>query len=146
MQEVRPGLRRGLSYDPMVSYGLLLLSVAAPADTSLALQTAARARIARDSGAVVAVVLRDPVSGITLELNPTMRFHAASTMKVGVLLELGRRIDAKELRWSDSLPIKNSFASIVDGSDYTLDRNSDSDSTVYAAIGSRWSIRQLANR
>lgn len=130
----------------MLSYGLLLLASAAAGDTTLALQSAARARIARDTGAVVAVVLRDPVSGLSLDLNPDLRFHAASTMKVGVLLELGRRIDAGQLRWTDSLPIKNSFASIVDGSDYTLDRGSDSDSTVYLAIGQRWPVRQLATR
>jgi beta-lactamase class A len=129
----------------MLTSLLFLIATAAP-DTSAALQTSARARIAKDSGAVVGVMLRDPVSGLTLELNPALRFHAASTMKLGVLLELGRRIDAGELHWSDSLPIKNSFASIVDGSAYTLDPASDSDSTVYAAIGKRWSLRQLATR
>jgi beta-lactamase class A len=130
----------------MLPLALLLLAAGEAPDTSAALQTAARARIARDSGAVVAVVLQDPVSGLSLELNPDVRFHAASTMKLGVLLELGRRIDAGELRWNDSLPIKNEFASIVDGSEYSLDKGSDSDSTVYAAVGSRWSLRQLATR
>ena len=130
----------------MLPLALLLLAASGAPDTSAALQTAARARIARDSGAVVAVVLQDPVSGLSLELNPDVRFHAASTMKLGVLLELGRRIDAGELRWNDSLPIKNEFASIVDGSGYSLDKGSDSDSTVYAAVGSRWSLRQLATR
>ena len=130
----------------MLPLALLLLAASGASDTSAALQTAARARIARDSGAVVAVVLQDPVSGLSLELNPDVRFHAASTMKLGVLLELGRRIDAGELRWNDSLPIKNEFASIVDGSAYFLDKGSDSDSTVYAAVGSRWSLRQLATR
>jgi beta-lactamase class A len=130
----------------MPTAALLLLVAAIAPDTSLALQLSARARIAKDSGAVVGVVLRDPVSGLRLELNPALRFHAASTMKIGVLLELGRRVDARELAWSDSLAIKNEFASIVDGSVYTLDATSDSDSTVYAAIGKRWSLRQLATR
>ncbi|HEV8598385.1 MAG TPA: serine hydrolase [Gemmatimonadales bacterium] len=130
----------------MLALGLLILAASGAADTTIALQTAARARVARDSGAVVAVVLQDPVSGLSLELNPDVRFHAASTMKLGVLLELGRRIDAGELHWNDSLPIKNAFASIVDGSTYALDQGSDSDSTVYAAIGARWSLRQLATR
>ncbi len=111
-----------------------------------ALQSAVSARIAQESGATVAVFLRDPVTGLRLEQNPDLRFHAASTMKVAVLIELGRRIDAGALRWDDSLPVKNQFASIVDGSPYTLDPASDSDSTVYAAIGTRWTIRQLATR
>jgi beta-lactamase class A len=130
----------------MLALALALLTASGTADTTAALQAAARARIARDSGAVVAVLLRDPVSGLTLELNPALRFHAASTMKVPVLIELGRRIDAGELHWDDSLPIRNQFASIVDGSPYTLNPAEDGDSTVYAAIGSRWTLLHLATR
>jgi beta-lactamase class A len=110
------------------------------------LQQAIRDRIAQDAGAQVAVVARDPVSGFQFDLEPDLRFHAASTMKIAVLIELGRRIDAGELSWTDSLPIRNRFASIVDGSPYELDPASDSDSTVYAAIGSRWTLRRLATR
>src|ERR1044071_6503383 len=94
----------------------------------------------------VAVVARDPVSGLVLEINPDLRFHAASTMKVGVLIELARRVDARELRWTDSIPVKNEFTSLADGSPFTLDRNDDGDSTMYAAIGTRVSLRQLATR
>jgi len=124
---------------------LLLISAVAP-DTGSGLRAAVRDRIARDSGALVAVVLRDPVSGLALNLNPDLRFHAASTMKIPVLVELARKIDAGELQWTDSVPIRNQFASIVDGSGYTLDRGDDSDSTVYQAIGTRWTLRQLATR
>jgi beta-lactamase class A len=146
MQEARRRLQMtGYLSRMLIAAALFLVATAVP-DTNAALQSSARARIAKDSGAVVAVVLRDPVSGLTLELNPALRFHAASTMKLGVLLELGRRIDAHDLGWTDSLPIKNAFASIVDGSAYALDPTSDSDSTVYAAIGARWSLRQLATR
>ena len=130
----------------MTTLTLLLTLAAVATDTSRALQAAARTRIAADSGAVVAVVLRDPVSGLTLELRPAFRFHAASTMKIGVLIELGRRIDAGELRWTDSLTLRNQFSSIVDGSPYTLDAGSDSDSTVYLALGTRWTLRHLAER
>src|SRR4029079_1824761 len=86
----------------MLALTLTLLAAARPADSSAALQRAMQDRIARDSGAVAAVVLRDPVSGLRLALTPALRFHAASTMKLGVLLELGRRIDAGELGWDDS--------------------------------------------
>jgi beta-lactamase class A len=53
-------------------------------------------------------------------------------------------VDAAELRWSDSIPVHNAFASIVDGSAYALDRSGDADTTVYAAIGGRLSLRHLA--
>lgn len=110
------------------------------------LQRAIADRIAEEPGATVAVVVRDPFSPIVIDREPDLRFHAASTMKLGVLIELGRRIDAGELSWNDSLPVHNRFASIVDGSPYQLDAGSDSDSTVYAAIGRKWTVRQLATR
>lgn len=110
------------------------------------LQRALADRIAQEPGASVAVVVRDPVSRVRIDIAPDLRFHAASTMKLGVLIELGRRIDAGELGWNDSLPVHNQFASIVDGSPYQLDAGSDSDSTVYAAIGKKWTVRQLATR
>ena len=110
------------------------------------LQRALTDRIAQETGATVAVVVRDPVSRVRIDQNPDLRFHAASTMKLGILIELGRRIDAGEIGWNDSLPVHSQFASIVDGSPYQLDAGSDSDSTVYAAIGQRWSVRQLATR
>jgi beta-lactamase class A len=110
------------------------------------LQQAIDERIAAEPGAAVAVVVRDPVSRVRIDREPDLRFHAASTMKLGVLIELGRRIDAGEIRWNDSLPVHSEFASIVDGSPYRLEAGSDSDSTVYAAIGTKWSVRQLATR
>ncbi len=110
------------------------------------LHRAILARIERDSGATVGVALFDPVSGLRIEHQDALRFHAASTMKVAVLIELGRRIDGGELRWTDSVPVTNRFASIVDGSPYQLDSESDSDSTVFRAIGTHWSLRRLATR
>jgi len=45
----------------------------------------------------------------------------------------------------DSLSVANSFNSIVDGSPYSLDIGEDSDDAIYAAIGSKMSIRQLTH-
>jgi beta-lactamase class A len=114
-----------------------------PADS---LRAALLERIGRDSGATVAVALRDPVGGLTVLVNPDIRFHAASTMKVPVLMALGRRVDAGSLSWDDSVPVVNRFASIVDGSPYQLTAGDDSDSTLYGAAGQRRSVRYLAER
>ena len=103
-------------------------------------------RIARNSGATVAVALRDPVSGFMVLINPDLRFHAASTMKVPVLMALGRRVDSGALSWGDSVTVVNRFASIVDGSPYELSAGDDSDSTMYAALGQRRTVKQLAER
>jgi beta-lactamase class A len=125
---------------------LLILAAAAGPGPADSLRAAILERIVRDSGATVAVFLSDPASGFLVAVNPDLRFHAASTMKLPVLLELGRRIDAGEMRWTDSIPVKNSFASIVDGSPFSLDRSGDGDTTVYGFIGRRLPLRQLAHR
>jgi beta-lactamase class A len=125
---------------------LLILAAATGPGPADSLRAVILERVLRDSGATVAVFLSDPVSTLLVAVNPDLRFHAASTMKLPVLLELGRRIDAGEMRWTDSIPVKNSFASIVDGSPYSLDRSGDGDTTVYGSIGMQLPLRQLAHR
>jgi beta-lactamase class A len=95
---------------PLVILALAVLPPTTSPAQSKELQSTVAARIARDSGAVVSVYLYDPVSKLRLEHQVDLRFHAASTMKLAVLIELGRQIDAGELRWTDSLPIRNRFA------------------------------------
>jgi len=101
------------------------------------------ARIAKDT-ASAGVALVDLATGDTLGVNPLRRFHAASTMKVPVLIELARRIDAGDFHWNDSLTVVNRFHSIVDGSEYSLNLDDDSDSTLYSITGRRVPIRTLA--
>src|SRR6185312_2876332 len=59
-------------------------------------------RIAEVNGAVVGVAFHDLESGRALYLNADDSFHAASTMKVPVMIELFRRVDAGKLRLDDS--------------------------------------------
>jgi beta-lactamase class A len=73
-----------------------------------------------------------------------LRFHAASTMKVPVLIELARRVEAGELAWNDPWQVRNRFASIVDGSPYALSPADDSDSTLYAQEGRAVPVGELA--
>ena len=95
---------------------------------------------------VVAVAFLQPATGRHAWLGADQRIHAASTMKVPVLIELARRIDAGELRWTDSLPVENHFTSIADSSGYALDPTDDSDSLVYTWIGQRRPVEELARR
>jgi len=67
-------------------------------------------------------------------------------MKVPVLIELFRRIDAGALRLDQGILLVNEFASIVDGSHYSLDAGDDSDSSAYKAIGRRLTVRELIER
>jgi beta-lactamase class A len=95
------------------------------------------------SGAEVAVAARTLDGGETLLIRPDETFHAASTMKVPVMIELFAQAGQGRLRLDDPLPVRNQFASIMDGSPYALDPAEDSDQEVYRAVGSSLTLRQL---
>lgn len=102
-----------------------------------------RARIAQDTAAV-GVVYRDPARHDGVAIKPLLRFHAASTMKVPVLIELARQVDRGEHRWDEPVTVRNEFKSIVDGSPYHLDAGDDSDSTLYRFEGQAVPLSRLA--
>jgi beta-lactamase class A len=89
----------------------------------------------------LALLPLDGRDGFTIE--PNKEFHAASTMKVPVMIELFRQAEAGQLRLDDPLPIKNEFHSIVDGSVYQLSAGDDSDAEVYKAAGKTMTLRDL---
>src|SRR5687767_13413809 len=96
------------------------------------------------SGAEVAVAYRTLDGKSELLIDVDKPFHAASTMKVPVLIELYRQADAGTLRLTDPLPIVNEFQSIVDGSPYRLSVGDDSDAVVYANAGKTMTLQALA--
>ncbi len=101
------------------------------------------ARIAQEPGAQVGLAYIDLASGDTLFLNADTSFHAASTMKVPVMIELFRRANTGSFRMNQGLLLVNQFASLADGSPYALDPGSDSDSTLYHRIGDRVPVDTL---
>jgi beta-lactamase class A len=102
-----------------------------------------RARISQEPGAQVGLAYIDLASGDTLFLNADTSFHAASTMKVPVMIELFRRANTGSFRMNQGLLMVNQFASLADGSAYALDPGSDSDSTLYHRIGERVPVDTL---
>lgn len=96
------------------------------------------------SGADVAVAFQTLDGGIQWLRRADDSFHAASTMKVGVLIDLYQQVRAGQLRLEDTLTIKNEFASLVDGSPYTLNAADDSETALYAAVGQTRTLAQLA--
>jgi beta-lactamase class A len=99
--------------------------------------------IVANSDAEIAVAFRTLDGRHDLFLDPDKPFHAASTMKVPVMIELFRQAEAGRLSLDEPLPIRNEFHSIVDGSVYKLDAGDDSDSEVYEAIGKTLTLRRL---
>jgi beta-lactamase class A len=100
-------------------------------------------QIISSSGAEVAVAYRTLDGRTELLVHPDTSFHAASTMKVPVMIELFRQARAGTLSLDQPLAVRNEFRSIVDGSPYTLSEGDDSDKDVYAAAGRTLTLRQL---
>jgi len=127
----------------------LVLAQAAPAQP-LTLDAAKQRieKIIAASGAEVAVAYQplpgpDGTAGGGLLIDADKTFHAASTMKVPVMIELFRQAEAGLLSLDDPIPVSNTFTSIVDGSPYELSATEDSDGEVYKAIGRTMTLRQL---
>ena len=121
-------------------------SARSASSTSLdSLRTRIGRRVAEVKDAVAGVAFHDLASGDSLFLNADESFHAASTMKVPVMIELYRRVDAGTLRLDQPVPLANRFSSIVDGSPYTLDPGADSDSAAYLLIGKRVTLGELVD-
>ncbi len=79
----------------------------------------------------------------TIFINDREMFHAASTMKVPVLIEAFKQMDEGKFKLSDSIKVYNHFKSIVDSSIYQLDSTDDSYPDLYHYIGQKRTIRDL---
>jgi beta-lactamase class A len=98
--------------------------------------------ITRSQG-TYAVAFADLKTGDTLFINAHERFHAASTMKVPVMIELYKQAQEGKFSLDDSVIVKTEFISIVDGSTYAMDVNVDSETVLYEKVGSKLPIREL---
>ena len=94
----------------------------------------------------VAVALVDLETGETLGVDDDVVMHAASTMKVPVLLELFRQAADGERSLDEEVEVRNAFTSIADGSPYALTADSDSEQELYGMIGERVPLVELARR
>ncbi len=90
-----------------------------------------------------AMAFKDLSSGRELMINEHQFFHAASTMKTPVMIELFKQASEGKFKLSDSIIIQNSFKSIVDGSTYQLDSTEDSEQELYRHIGEKRTINEL---
>jgi len=77
-------------------------------------------------------------------INPDERFHAASTMKTPVLIELYKRAHSGEFDIRDSIQVINQFKSIVDGSPFTMEVSEDSEKDLYTNLNRETSLYHLA--
>ncbi len=99
-----------------------------------------------ETGLEFGVAYRDLGSGREVLLNPDREFHAASTMKVPVMVRLFRMAERGALSLDDSLRITNRFTSIYDSSTYRLSPEDDSDPALYDRVGDPVPVRELVQR
>lgn len=76
--------------------------------------------------------------------NADQYFHAASTMKLAVLLTVFRQVEYGELTLDAPVHIRNRFVSIVNQEPFMLDLASDADPDVYGHLGQTLTVRELA--
>src|SRR5215217_1780725 len=103
---------------PLVHLALSVALAISPAESAKwqsrtidSLRASIGRRIREVKGAVVGVAFRDLATGDTLFINPDESFHAASTMKVPVMIELFRRIDVGALGLDQGILLVNQFGS-----------------------------------
>jgi beta-lactamase class A len=115
--------------------------------------TAARERALRtrietiesESGAkAVAVALHDAETGFELHYRADRWFHAASTIKVPILLGAFAAIDRGELLPHSRVHVRNRFLSVVENVPFRVESGRDANSAVHNAIGKMMRVDELA--
>lgn len=102
-------------------------------------------QIVQESGAVACgVAVHDFETAFRFELEGDQIFHAASTIKVAILLALFKAIDEGRIRATDPLHVRNRFLSVVDRTPFRLNSDSDGYPQLYRSIGRTARISDLA--
>ena len=82
-------------------------------------------------------------TGEELLINADESFHAASTMKTPVMIEVYKQAAEGLIDINDSIMVKNTFYSIVDSSTYELNSTDDSEKDLYNMVGQKRAISDL---
>ncbi len=102
-------------------------------------------KIKRDHGLVnLGISFYDGETTIQWGYNADHYFHAASTMKLAVLLSVFRQVDRGELSLAAPVHVRNRFTSIVNQEPFMLDLGRDADPDVYGHLGKTLTVRELA--
>ncbi len=97
-----------------------------------------------DFGAV-AVALHDDETGRDFAHEGDRVFHAASTIKVAVLLAVYTLAERGRIRLDDALHVRNRFRSLVGAEVFRVSSNRDGDGAVHRRIGRSLRVHELAH-
>jgi beta-lactamase class A len=102
-------------------------------------------KIKRDHSLVhLGISFYDAETTIQWSYNADQYFHAASTMKLAVLLGVFRQVERGELKLDAPVHVRNRFTSIVNQETFMLDLGRDADPDVYGHLGKTMTVRELA--
>jgi beta-lactamase class A len=102
-------------------------------------------RIGEEANAsAIAVAVYDFEHHTTWSINPARWFHAASTIKVPVLLAVYEAIEQRRFEPHSRVHVRNRFLSVVDGRSFRVPQESDANADVHAARGRMLTVHELA--
>lgn len=124
------------------------MSIPATAPDNLSTGSTLRDRLEeleeRSKARALAVAVHDLENGHEFRYRAERWFHAASTIKLAVLLGVYGAIHEKRLVPQSRLHVRNRFRSAYDGSSFRILSERDADSEVQSAIGKTMRIGELA--
>ena len=92
----------------------------------------------------LSVALYDYAGDLHFSYQAERVFHAASTIKLAILLSLFRAAETGRLRLTDRLHVRNRFRSQGDGTPFFLQADRDGDPELYKSVGRTASLSSLA--
>jgi len=125
--------------------GLLIFFVLTDCHPPMTL-TRTKAQIKKELGkqkGSFAVAFTDLGTGEELLMREHEVFHAASTMKTPVMIEVFKQVASERFSLGDSVLIKNEFRSLVDGSPFKLNAEADSEKELYSQVGNKRTVSDL---
>jgi beta-lactamase class A len=123
-------------------YIVLSLCVFSCGEKNKAIEEEIKKELAKQPG-VYGLAFKDLNTGEEIFINEHEVFHAASTMKTPVMIEVFKQANEGRFSLSDSIVIKNTFKSIVDGSEFSLDSAEDSEKKMYTLTSTKRTLDSL---
>jgi beta-lactamase class A len=131
-----------MSLPELIWIGVLSVALFSCGQENNTIEEEVKKELAKQPG-TYAIAFKDLSTGETLLINEKESFHAASTMKTPVMIEVFKQAQEGKFSLTDSIPIKNDFKSIVDGSSFSLDSAEDSEKELYTLTSTRRALDAL---
>jgi len=126
----------------LIWIGVLPIALFSCSQKSNTIEEEVKNELAKQPG-TYAVAFKDLSTGETLLINEKESFHAASTMKTPVMIEVFKQAAEGRFSLTDSVLIKNDFKSIVDGTSFSLDSAEDSEKVLYTLTSTKRTLDEL---